>query len=160
MDATTEAATVERHLSIAASPETVWEFLVDPSKATRWMGQQATFDARPGGIYRCEVIPGHTAVGEFVELDPPRRLVFSWGWEPSEEDDSRLAPGSSTIEIELKPDGDGTLLRFLHRDLPSVAAAESHSVGWDHYLPRLVTAAGGENPGPDPWLTRPMGADA
>ena len=160
MDATTEAATVERHLSIGASPEAVWEFLVDPDKATRWMGQTATFEARPGGIYRCEVIPGHVARGEFVELDPPRRLVFTWGWEPSEEDDARLSPGSSTIEIELKPDGDGTMLRVLHRDLPSVAAAESHSVGWDHYLPRLVTAAGGEDPGPDPWLTGPMGTEA
>ena len=160
MDATTKAATVERRLSIAASPQTVWEFLVDPDKATRWMGQQATFDARPGGIYRCEVIPGHVALGEFVELDPPRRLVFSWGWEPSEKDDPRLAPGSSTIEIELTPEGDGTMLRFVHRDLPSVAAAESHSVGWDHYLPRLESVAGGDDPGPDPWLTQPMGRDA
>jgi uncharacterized protein YndB with AHSA1/START domain len=159
MDATTEAATVERHMTIDAKPETVWEFLVDPDKATRWMGQQATFEARPGGIYRCEVIPGHVALGEFVELDPPNRLVFTWGWEPAEKDDPRLAPGSSTIEIELTPEGDGTMLRFVHRDLPSVAAADSHSVGWDHYLPRLVTAAGGGDPGADPWLTRPMETD-
>jgi uncharacterized protein YndB with AHSA1/START domain len=27
------------------------------------------------------VIPGSTAVGEFVEIDPPRRLVHTWGWE-------------------------------------------------------------------------------
>jgi uncharacterized protein YndB with AHSA1/START domain len=119
------------------------------------MGQSATFEARPGGLYRCEVIPGHVALGEFVELDPPRRLVFTWGWEPSEDDDPRVAPGSSTIESELTPEGDGTKLRFVH-DLPSAAAAESHSVGWDHYLPRLLTAAGGGDPGEDPWLTQEM----
>ena len=47
-----------------------------------------------------------------------------------------MPPGSSTVEIELEPDGDGTLLRFTHRDLPSAEAAESHSNGWDHYLER------------------------
>ena len=45
------------------------------------MGQSASFDPRPGGLYRVEVMPGNTARGEFVELDPPRRLVFTCGWE-------------------------------------------------------------------------------
>ena len=75
MDATTETMAVERELEIAASPETVWQFLVDPEKATRWIGNGARLDPRPGGEYRCAVIPGHTAAGEFVEVDPPRRLV-------------------------------------------------------------------------------------
>ena len=48
-----------------------------------------------------------------------------------------MPPGSSTVEIELVPEGDGTLLRFTHRDLPSAEAADSHSKGWDHYLERL-----------------------
>jgi uncharacterized protein YndB with AHSA1/START domain len=74
-----EKTSVVRELEIAASPDTVWEFLVDPEKATRWMGQAADFDPRPGGLYRVEVIPGNIALGEFVELDRPRRLVFSWG---------------------------------------------------------------------------------
>ena len=104
MDATTETMSVERTLSIEASPEAVWEFLVDPDKATRWMGQTCTFEAEPGGLYRCEVIPGHTARGEFIELDAPNRLVFTWGWENEE----RTPPGSSTVEIELSRDGDGT----------------------------------------------------
>src|SRR5919108_2523238 len=72
VEATTESTSVQRELAIDASPETVWEFLVDPEKATRWMGQNASFDARPGGMYRVEVIPGNTARGQFVELDPPR----------------------------------------------------------------------------------------
>src|SRR5213082_2540392 len=97
MDATTEMTTIERELTIAASPETVWQFLVDPDKATRWMGQRATFEAEPGGLYRCEVIPGHTARGEFVELDPPHRLVYTWGWEG----ENPVPAGSSTVEFEL-----------------------------------------------------------
>jgi hypothetical protein len=64
------------------------------------MGQTASFDARPGGEYRVGVISGHTAAGEFVELDPPRRLGFTWGWEGGT---SEVAPGTSTIEIELVP---------------------------------------------------------
>ena len=83
MDAVTDITTVERELEIDASPETVWEFLVDPEKAIRWMGMTATLDVRPGGEYRVEVIPGNTAVGEFVEVDPPHRLVQTWGWDPS-----------------------------------------------------------------------------
>jgi uncharacterized protein YndB with AHSA1/START domain len=149
MDATTETTSVERTLSIAASPETVWEFLVDPDKATRWMGTDCTFDARPGGLYRCNVIPGHTARGEFVELDPPHRLVFTWGWENEE----GVPPGSSTVEIELTADERGTSLHFVH-NLSSAEAARSHSVGWDHYLPRLELAAAGRDPGEDPWVAQ------
>jgi len=157
MESTTEQVSLEREIAIAASPETVWEFLVDPDKATSWMGQQCTFDARPGGVYRCAVIPGHTASGEFVELDPPRRLVFTWGWEVrGESAHPPVAPGSSTIEIELVPEGDGTLLRFSHRELPSPEAAVSHERGWDHYLERLRIAGGGGDPGVDPWLSGQM----
>jgi uncharacterized protein YndB with AHSA1/START domain len=156
MDATTEATSLERTISIAAAPETVWEFLVDPDKITRWMGMRAELDARPGGIYRCAVIAGHTASGEVVEIEPPHRLVFTWGWEQSGDEASSVPPGSTTIEIELTPEGDGTSLRFAHRDLPSAEAKASHGHGWDHYLPRLETAAAGGDPGEDPWLTQPM----
>lgn len=156
MESATETTSVVREIAIAASPETVWQFLVDPERATRWMGQEATFDPRPGGIYHVGVIPGHTARGEFVEVDPPRRLVHTWGWEPGEDGPNPVPPGSSTVEIELVPDGDGTLLRFTHRDLPDAASAESHAHGWDHYLERLVTAAPGGEPGPDPWVTGDM----
>jgi uncharacterized protein YndB with AHSA1/START domain len=116
------------------------------------MGMSAEFDPTPGGTYRCAVIPGHTARGEFVELDPPHRLVFTWGWE----NESPVAPGTSTIEVELAPDGDGTSLHFVHRDLPGAESAASHAHGWDHYLSRLAIAAPGGNPGEDPWLTEDM----
>jgi uncharacterized protein YndB with AHSA1/START domain len=155
MPATSESTAVARELAIDAGPEAVWEFLVDPEKATRWMGEKATFEPRPGGLYRVEVIPGNTAVGEFVELDRPRRLVFTWGWEAGGKD-TKVAPATSTIEIELVPNGEGTTLRFRHHGLPDESAAESHAHGWDHYLDRLAVAARGDDPGRDPWLDGPM----
>jgi uncharacterized protein YndB with AHSA1/START domain len=156
MESTAETVEIQRELTIAATPETVWGFLVEPEKATRWMGQQATFEPEPGGLYRVAVIPGNTARGEFVELEPPRRLVFTWGWEPGGAGPNPVPPGSTTVEIELEPDGDGTRLRFAHRGLPSPDSAESHGHGWDHYLKRLETAAAGGDPGTDPWLSGDM----
>jgi uncharacterized protein YndB with AHSA1/START domain len=149
MDAATDTSVYERTLTIDASPETVWEFLVDPEKLMRWKGINADLDPKPGGIFRCEVIPGHIARGEYVEIDKPNRLVFTWGWDG----EGGVPPGSSTIEIELAAEGDGTSLRFVHKDLPNAEAVASHAHGGDHYLPRLETAAAGGDPGADPWVT-------
>ena len=154
MNAATERLSVEREITIAATPETVWQLLTDPEEATQWMGQAASFDLRPGGTYRVDVIPGDTVSGEFVEIDRPRRLVYTWGWERGSR--GSVPPGSTTVEFELVPDGAGTLLRLRHRDLPNDAAAASHTRGWEHYLPRLAAVAAGRDPGPDPWITAPM----
>ena len=141
---------IEEH-GVQPSPmhvEAAGNILASIFKTTAEPFAKLPFEAEPGGLYRCEVIPGHTARGEFVELDAPNRLVFTWGWENEE----RTPPGSSTVEIELARDGDGTTLHFVHT-LSSVESAESHSHGWDHYLPRLEIAAAGGDPGEDPWIT-------
>jgi len=93
-----------------------------------------------------EINDGAIAEGEFVEVDPPHRVVFTWGWRG----DRQVPPGSSTVEVTLEPDGDATIVRLIHGDLPE-EATEGHAEGWDHFMPRLVTVAGGGNPGPDPW---------
>ena len=153
MQSATEIAVYEKEFVIDASPETVWQFLVDPEKVARWKGFPATvFDVRPGGEFRIEIIPGHVASGSFVEIDEPRRLVYTWGWEPSGDTPNPVVPGSSTIEIELVAAEGGTMLRFVHRNLPSAESATSHAAGWDHYLGRLEIAAAGGDPGRDPWL--------
>jgi uncharacterized protein YndB with AHSA1/START domain len=146
---TTEAFTVERELTIAARPETVWQLLVDPAEQSKWWGTPLDFEARAGGPFRVEVIPGHIASGEFVEVDAPRRLVYTWGWEG---DGNRVPPGSSTVTIDLAEAGDGTLLTFVHSGLPTHESTASHSFGWDNYLGRLAAAARGEDPGRDPFL--------
>lgn len=60
--------------------------------------------------------------------------------------------------MSLTADGEGTLVRLTHRDLPE-ESRDSHSHGWEHYLERLVAAASGGDPGEDPWAT-PEGAEA
>ena len=142
---TSQSLVVEREVQIEASPETVFEFFTDPAKATRWMGSAATLDPRPGGVYRVD-IGQWTNVGEFVEVDPPNRIAWTWGWEGH---DDMIPPGSSTVEVTLTPDGDATIVRLVHRDLP-VHAVEPHAHGWDLYMPRLAIVAAGGDAGPDP----------
>jgi uncharacterized protein YndB with AHSA1/START domain len=87
-----------------------------------------------------------TASGKFVDVQPPNRLVFTFGWEG---DDAVTKPGSSTVEITLRVDGNGTLVRLVHRALPTEESAAQHGQGWEHYLARLAVAAAGGDPGPD-----------
>jgi uncharacterized protein YndB with AHSA1/START domain len=144
---TSDQVTVERR--IAARPETVFSFFTDRDRWLSWMGVDGQFAFQPGGAYRTTVTGGNHATGRFLEIDPPRRVVFTWGWENP---GMPVPPGASTVEISLTPDGDGTLLRLVHTGLPPQARAP-HAEGWNHYLDRLVTRAEGGDPGPDRWMT-------
>ncbi len=141
--------TVETEVRIAASPETVYAFFTDPEKMARWMGIEITLDPVPGGIFRVDITGANKASGHYVELTPHSRIVFTWGWEG----DAAIPPGSTTVEVSLIPDGDGTVLRLVHKDLSTPESRERHSEGWDHYMTRLAAAAGGGDPGPDPWVS-------
>ncbi len=141
-------AMAEVEVRIQASPETVFEFLIDPDKLIQWMGRSAQLDPRPGGRFHCDINGRDIASGEYRELQPPSRLVFTWGWEG---EGATIEPGQSTIEVLLDPDGEGTQLRLIHRDLPNAESAQNHGLGWEHYLDRLATLAGGQDPGADPW---------
>ena len=135
---------LSHELRIEARPETVFAFLTDPDKMTQWKGDSAQLDARPSGVYRVQIGQAEV-VGEFVELDPPHRVVFTWGWEGND----AVPPGSSTVEVTLTPDGEATILRLAHRDLPEEQRAE-HDGGWKHFLPRLATAAARGDAGSGP----------
>jgi len=143
------AAVVEREIRIAARPETVFDFFVDPEKMVRWKGRRAELDPRPGGVYRVEINDQAIARGEYVEIEAPNRVVFTWGWEGQESGVHAVPPASSRVEVELTPDGDGTLVRLRHLDLPE-QSREIHGQGWDMYLGRLAAAAEGRDPGADP----------
>src|SRR3954466_3724184 len=147
------AEVVQREIRIDAAPSAVFEFLIDPAKMVRWMGTEAVLDPRPGGDYGVNINGRERVKGEVVEIVPDRSLVFTWGWEGEV---LPVPPGKSTVEISLEPDGDGTLLRLTHRDLPQDMHA-FHRLGWQQALPRLAIAAAGGDPGPDP-LTSPVKA--
>jgi uncharacterized protein YndB with AHSA1/START domain len=140
------AAEVE--IRIAASPETVFDFFTDPDKMIQWMGRSAELDPQAGGTLRCDINGRDIARGEYVAVDRPNRIVFTWGWEGEE---PTVAPGGSTVEVLLARDGEGTQLRLIHSDLPSAESAEHHSQGWRHYAERLTVVAAGGDPGADPW---------
>src|SRR5437870_11259161 len=87
---------------------------------------------------------GDRVRGEYVAVEPPYRVVFTWGFEGSTD----LPPGSSTVEVTLHADGDGTIVRLRHDRLPTDASREQHAVGWRHYVERLAVVAIGATPAP------------
>jgi uncharacterized protein YndB with AHSA1/START domain len=137
---------VEHEIRVAASPETLFPYFTDPAQMVKWMGTEATLDPRPGGV--CRVNPSGFAMasGHFVEVDPPRRVVFTWGWELGI---FSTPPQSTLVEVSLVPDGEETVVRLVHSRLKPEAVG-FHAFGWGHYLPRLATVASGGDPGPDP----------
>jgi uncharacterized protein YndB with AHSA1/START domain len=144
-DRSPETTAVVSEVRIAAQPETIFGFFTDPSLMVRWMGEEATLNPRPEGAHRIRMAAGHVARGEYVEVEPPNRVVLTWGWEHQ---DTLVPPGSSTVEVELIAEGDETLVRLTHRDLPADSRGP-HGAGWAHYLARLEVAAVGGDPGPD-----------
>jgi uncharacterized protein YndB with AHSA1/START domain len=138
-------AELVREVLIDARPETVFELLTVPSRHVEWQGTEADLDPRPGGIYRVLVAGNHAAVGEFVEVIPNEKVVFTFGWDAP---DHPIGPGSTTVEYTLEPEGDKTRVRLVHRGLPDDAVA-GHTHGWDHYIARLAIAGAGGDPGAD-----------
>jgi uncharacterized protein YndB with AHSA1/START domain len=143
-----ETSVVEREIRIEAEPETVFLFFTDPARMVRWLGMGATLDPRPGGVFRVDTITDYSLEGEYVAVEPHNRIVFTWGY-GSFPDPNPLPPGSSTVEVDLVPDGEATIVRLRHR-VPA-ELADFHTMGWEHYLGRLAIAATGEDPGPDPF---------
>src|SRR5216684_3185432 len=116
---------VEVSLYIAAQPETVFPYFTDPGRYIQ---------------------DGVEAVGEFVEIDPPRRVVFTWGWTH----DPAVPPGTTRVVITLHAEQDGTRVVLRHHDLPDGGQRDHHGKGWEVYLSRLGLLVCGGDPGPDP----------
>jgi uncharacterized protein YndB with AHSA1/START domain len=117
-------------VTIAAPIEVVWAHLTTAEGLVRWVGPEATADPVPGGVLRWSHPNGATVVGRFLELVPPKRLVFSYGWE-----DGRMgvAPESTRVEIDLVEREGATTLRLVHHGLPP-EAVDDHERGWAYFL--------------------------
>ena len=121
-------------LFIAAPRERIFQALTDPAQAARWWGRkdhyqftQFNMDVRPGGKWSTKGTSpkmGDISVhGEFLEVDPPKRLAYTWN--------------SSWMEVltkvlwELNPQADGTLVKLTHSGFGgNVDQAQGHSFGW------------------------------
>jgi uncharacterized protein YndB with AHSA1/START domain len=119
---------------IEAPPEIVFAYLTDSQRFKRWMGVGAELDPRPGGRYRIDVDGEHIASGEYQVVEPPSRLVMSWGWEGH----PTVPPGSTIVEITLTPEQDATVLRLRHLGLPSEGERREHTDGWERYAGKLA----------------------
>jgi uncharacterized protein YndB with AHSA1/START domain len=125
-------AEVERVFSI--DRPTMWTLWTDEEHAGRWMRPSltefeptiASIDPRPSGTYRFEMIGKDGSVravsGQFVEVDEPKRLVFTWSWDGSEEE--------SLVEVLLSEVRDGTKVSISHTRFDSQESAEQHEDGW------------------------------
>jgi uncharacterized protein YndB with AHSA1/START domain len=133
-------------IDIAAPREVVFAHLVTPERMVSWLGRPAELHPVPGGTFAVDV-NGTLVRGEYLVVDPPHRVVVSWGMVGLAD----LPPGASHVEFTLTSTGDGTRLDLVHKGLPD-SRLPGHSSGWANYLGRLAAAAAGRDPGPDTWV--------
>jgi uncharacterized protein YndB with AHSA1/START domain len=129
------AIEVRRHLP--ASPAAVFRAWTDPERMTRWLSPvghaEATVDLRVGGTFIVVMVGEDRRIehrGEYLEVDPPRRLAFTWQSE-------HTGPGRTVVTVTFAPSGDGTDLTLVHEGLSAEAAA-SHRGGWAAMTKRLA----------------------
>ena len=156
------SSAVEVTVHIAAAPEDVFPFFTDPARYVQWMGSEATLEPVPGGGYRVHMSDGFKAAGTFLQVEPPSRLAFSWGFADDEAAQqvkheqteastaSAMPAGSTRVTVTLEAQDGGTRLTLRHDDLPNTELRDGHLVAWQTYLPRLAIRAAGGDPGPDP----------
>jgi len=144
----------ENSVFIPLDADEAFALVTRPDRLRRWQAVTARVDLRAGGEYRWTIIPGHTVRGTITELEPGRRVVFTWGWEGSAD----LPPGASTVIVTLEPAPGGTTIRVVHEGLAG-EQADNHAAGWNHYLGRLTEAAAKGDAGPDEWGAAPPHLD-
>jgi uncharacterized protein YndB with AHSA1/START domain len=132
VDVESSAGPYRDSILIDAEPAVVFDYFTDARALASWMGDDAFVEPFPGG--RFTIFFGPRAVeGHYVAVEPPHRLVITWGWSG----DPDFAPGTSTLEVTLAAERGGTLVSIVHSGLPD-KERERHRDGWRHYLPRLA----------------------
>ena len=137
-------ATLRLSRTYPARREEVFRAWTDPKALERWFAPDPEFvtkvpilELRPGGRYRVEMRKGdatHVVVGEYREIRPPERLVYTWKWEVSE-----MAVGfeDTIVTLEFHDRGQGTELVLIHEKLSTVEEREKHEHGWKGCLDQL-----------------------
>ncbi len=132
---------IEIRRTFCAPPERVFEAFRDPALLRAWSApgehrnEHVEVDFRVGGHYRREMrFPDgslHVLSGTYREIDPPRRLVYTYVWET-------LPVPETLVEIELRARGDETELYLVHSGFDSVGFASDHERGWSDCLDQLA----------------------
>jgi uncharacterized protein YndB with AHSA1/START domain len=122
---------------LPAPPDRVYAAWTDPATLSRWLSPigraDAEIDPRVGGRLRVTMIGPDTRIehtGEYRELVPGRRLVFTW-------QSPYTGPGPSVVTVDLEATDGGTSLTLAHERLPA-DQVESHGGGWGLILDRLA----------------------
>ena len=136
-------ASLEIRRLIKAPRARVYAAWTDPAELTKWFGpanvetMELTADIRVGGKYRwqCKNPDGEEMVveGEYRELEPDRKIVFTWQWQDDEDWENQV----SVVTVELSDAPGGTELRLRHEKLPSEASRDRHTQGWESVLDGL-----------------------
>ncbi len=135
-----EKNALEIKRQIDATPEEVFDAWTDAKSVEEWLFSgivertSAKIDPRVGGHFEIDMITGSRHIphhGEYLKMDRPRLLEFTW---ISEHTNNQ----SSVVTIELKPDGGGTMLTLRHRMLPDETSTRSHEKGWGSILDKIA----------------------
>ena len=128
---------------IKAAPDRVYAAWTDPAQLRQWWGPKGvrtrslTADVRVGGRYRWDLTTPEgeemSAFGEYQELIPGKKIVFTWKWD----DDEVWKNRTSVVTVELSERDGGTELLFIHEQLPSEESRDRHNEGWNSILDGL-----------------------
>ena len=142
---TEEKTKLEIKRVIHASRDRVYAAWTDPAQLKEWFGPENVrmrnfvADARVAGKYRWDLINQEgedmTIFGEYRELVPGKKIVFTWKWD----DDEAWKNTNSVVTVELSDRDGGTELRLIHDKLPSEESRDRHTEGWNSVLDRLET---------------------
>jgi uncharacterized protein YndB with AHSA1/START domain len=129
MSSTTHS--LARSVLIHADPDVVFRFFTDSNRWARWWGAGSTIEPRPGGRVYIRHPEGTESAGEVVEVAPPHRFVFTYGFVSG----APIPPGGSRVTIRLEGEEDGTRLHLEH-EFPETAlvARDEHVQGWRFQL--------------------------
>jgi uncharacterized protein YndB with AHSA1/START domain len=120
---------LDRHILIRARRETVFRYFTDSERWAAWWGAGSTIDPRPGGRVFVRHPNAVESAGEVIEIDPPRRIVYTFGFSSG----TPMPEGGSRVTITLDDDPAGTRLHLRH-EFAEVAARDHHVQGWRYQL--------------------------
>jgi uncharacterized protein YndB with AHSA1/START domain len=126
---------LDRTLTIRARPATVFAYFTDSGRWAAWWGEGSTIEPRPGGEVRIRYPNGIEAGGRVLAIEPPERIVFSFGYASGEP----MPLGASRVTIELAAVDAGTRLALRH-ELADATLRDQHVQGWRYQLALFANA--------------------